>query len=86
MRTLNGTTEESHHGKSRKSHRIALGIPEKLGGRRAKRVREASRTLRNIRSLYVEEMTAAVENGRITSYRLNSKVTLELESTRAGKK
>ena len=49
-------------------------------------VREASRTLRNIRSLYVEEMTAAVENGRITSYRLNSKVTLELESTRAGKK
>ena len=49
-------------------------------------VREASRTLRNIRSLYVKEMTAAVENGRITSYRLNSKVTLELESTRAGKK
>ena len=49
-------------------------------------VREASRTLRNIRSLYVQEMTAAVENGRITSYRLNSKVTLELESTRAGKK
>ena len=49
-------------------------------------VREASRTLRNIRSLYVKEMTAAVENGRITSYRLNSKVTLELESMRAVKK
>lgn len=49
-------------------------------------VGEASKTLRNIRSLYVKEMTAAVENGRITSYRLNSKVTLELESTRAGKK
>jgi hypothetical protein len=29
-------------------------------------------------------MTAAVENGRITSYRLNSKVTLELESDRNG--
>src|SRR5260370_36827830 len=37
MRCLNGTTEESHHGKSRKSHRVALGIAEKLGGRRAKR-------------------------------------------------
>ena len=50
-------------------------------------IREASRTLRNIRSLYVKEMTANVENGRITSYRLNSKVTLELEGTRgAGKK
>jgi len=50
-------------------------------------IREASRTLRNIRSLYVKEMTANVENGRITSYRLNAKVTLELEGTRgAGKK
>jgi len=49
-------------------------------------IREASRTLRNIRSLYVKEMTAAVENGRITSYRLNSKVTLELEGTPGVKK
>jgi flavin-binding protein dodecin len=50
-------------------------------------IREASRTLRNIRSLYVKEMTAAIENGKITSYRLNSKVTLELEgSAGSGKK
>jgi hypothetical protein len=31
-------------------------------------------------------MSAAVENGRITSYRLNSKVSLELEGARGGKK
>jgi hypothetical protein len=31
-------------------------------------------------------MSAAVEKGRITSYRLNSKVSLELEGTRTGKK
>ncbi len=49
-------------------------------------VKEASKTLRNIRSLYVKEMTAAVENGKITSYLLNSKVTLELEPPRGGKK
>ena len=49
-------------------------------------IRESTRTLRNIRSLYVKEMTAAVENGRITSYRLNSKVTLELDGSRSGKK
>ena len=49
-------------------------------------IREASRTLRNIRSLYVKDMSAAVENGRITGYRLNSKVTLELEGSRGGKK
>jgi len=51
-------------------------------------IREADKTLRNIRSVYVKDMTAAVENGRITSYRLNSKVTLELEGDRndGGKK
>lgn len=47
-------------------------------------IKEAEKTLRNIRSVYVKDMTAAVENGRITSYRLNSKVTLELEGYRDG--
>ena len=49
-------------------------------------IREASRTLRNISSLYVKEMNAEVENGKITSYRLNSKVTLILERNGGGKK
>lgn len=49
-------------------------------------ISEASKTLRNIRSVYVKELSAAVENGKITSYRLNSKVTLELEGARSGKK
>jgi flavin-binding protein dodecin len=49
-------------------------------------VSEANKTLRNIRSLYVKEMSAAVEGGKITQYRLNSKVSLELEGGRSGKK
>jgi flavin-binding protein dodecin len=49
-------------------------------------VREANKTLRNIRSVYVKDMTASVENGRVTSYRLNSKVTLELDGNRNGGK
>jgi flavin-binding protein dodecin len=49
-------------------------------------IREASRTLRNISSLYVKEMTAQVENGKITSFRLNSKVTLVLERGAGAKK
>jgi flavin-binding protein dodecin len=40
---------------------------------------EASKTLRNIRSIYVKEFTAAVEEGRVTSYRVNAKVTFEME-------
>lgn len=45
-------------------------------------ISEASKTLRNIRSVYVKEMTASVENGKITSYRLNSKIALQLEGER----
>ena len=40
---------------------------------------EASKTLRNIRSVYVKEFTAAVDNGKVTSYRINAKVTFEME-------
>jgi flavin-binding protein dodecin len=42
-------------------------------------VTEASKTLRNIRSVYVKEFTAAVENDKVTSYRINAKVTFEME-------
>ena len=42
-------------------------------------VSEASKTLRNIRSIYVKEFTASVENDRVTGYRVNAKVTFEME-------
>ena len=42
-------------------------------------VSEASKTLRNIRSVYIKEFTAAVENDKVTSYRVNAKVTFEME-------
>jgi dodecin len=42
-------------------------------------VSEASKTLRNIRSIYVKEFTAAVDNGKVNSYRINAKVTFEME-------
>ena len=40
-------------------------------------VAEASKTLRNIRSVYIKEFTVAVEN--ISSYRINAKITFDLE-------
>ena len=40
---------------------------------------EANKTLRNIRSVYVKEFTVAVENEKVTSYRINAKVTFEME-------
>jgi flavin-binding protein dodecin len=42
-------------------------------------VQEASKTLRNIRSIYVKEFTAEVDNDKITNYRVNAKVTFDLE-------
>jgi dodecin len=42
-------------------------------------VTEAAKTLRNIRSVYVKEFTAEVENDRVTNYRVNAKVTFEME-------
>ncbi len=42
-------------------------------------VSEASKTLRNIRSVYIKEFTAAVEDGKVTGYRINGKVTFEME-------
>jgi len=41
----------------------------------------ASKTLRNIRSIYVKEFEAAVENGKITQYRINAKISFDLEGS-----
>lgn len=42
-------------------------------------VAKASETLHNIRSVYIKEQTAQVENGQIKYYRINAKITFELE-------
>jgi flavin-binding protein dodecin len=40
---------------------------------------EANKTLRNIRSIYVKEFTAEVDEGKVTNFRINAKVTFDLE-------
>lgn len=47
-------------------------------------VANASQTVRGIRSIYVENFEAAVENGKITRYRINAKITFSLEGSAAG--
>jgi len=47
-------------------------------------VEEASRTLRHVRSVYIQDFEAKVENGKITEYRINAKISFDLESDRAG--
>lgn len=47
-------------------------------------VTQASESVRNVKSIYIKEMNAAVDNGRITSYRVNAKVSFLLEDQPSG--
>ena len=38
-------------------------------------VNEASKTVKNIKSVYIQDMQAVVTNNQITEYRVNAKVT-----------
>lgn len=42
-------------------------------------VSEASRTVRDIKHVYVEHIQAIVENNQIQTYRINAKVTFVVE-------
>ena len=42
-------------------------------------VKEASRSVRNIKSLYVQDMQAVVEDGKISKYRLNARISFVVE-------
>ena len=40
-----------------------------------KALREASETVRNIKSIYIKDMQAIVEDNEITGYRVNTKIS-----------
>lgn len=44
-------------------------------------VTHASKTLQNIRSIYVKEMQAVVQGGKISEYRITGKISFELEGS-----
>jgi len=42
-------------------------------------VKEASKSVRNIKSLYVQEMQAIIEDGKISKYRVNAKISFVID-------
>jgi len=44
-----------------------------------KAVQEASKSVKNIRSIYIKHMNANVENNQIVSYAVNAKISFEIE-------
>ncbi|MFO7658351.1 MAG: dodecin family protein [Bacteroidales bacterium] len=41
-------------------------------------IKEASKTVKNIRSIYIKEMNANVENQKIVSYAVNANISFEI--------
>lgn len=41
---------------------------------------EAAKTVKNIRSIYIKDMNAKVENQKIVSYGVNAKISFEIEN------
>lgn len=42
-------------------------------------VTNATKTLRSVRSIYIKNMEASVEDGKIKSYRINGKISFVLD-------
>lgn len=45
----------------------------------AKAVKQASKSIKNIRSVYVQDQSAVVKDGKVTEYRMNLKLTFEVK-------
>ncbi len=45
-------------------------------------VKEASKTLKNIRSIYIQDHSASVDKGKIVEYRITAKVSFEIKPSR----
>ncbi|MDB4919382.1 dodecin family protein [Mucilaginibacter sp.] len=58
---------------------IMAGSPTSWEDAAQKAVAEAAKTLHNIRSFYIKEHHASVENGKITEYRITGKLAFELD-------
>ncbi len=43
-----------------------------------KAVKKASKSVKNIKSVYVQDQSASVTNGEVTEFRVNLKLTFEL--------
>ncbi len=44
-----------------------------------KAVSQASKSLKNIRSVYVQEQSASVKDGEVSEFRVNVKITFEID-------
>ena len=53
--------------------------PDSWEAAAAEAVAEAAKTVKNIRSVWVQDQSATVKNGKVDRYRVTCKVTFEVE-------
>jgi flavin-binding protein dodecin len=56
--------------------------PKSWEGAAQEGLNEVSKTVQDIQSIYVKEMQAVVENGKISQYRLNAKISFVVKGDR----
>lgn len=44
-----------------------------------KAVAQASKSVKNIRSVYIQDQSASVDDGKVTDFRVNVKITFEVK-------
>jgi dodecin len=76
--------EEHHYGTASmvKVIEVLAQSPHSWEDATRRAVAEASRTIRGIRSVYVQDMQAIVENDQVVCFRINAKISFALEENR----
>ncbi len=57
---------------------VLSSSPESWEDATKKAVEKASETVKGIRSIYIKEQNAVVNDGKITQFRVNAKITFEV--------
>jgi flavin-binding protein dodecin len=47
-------------------------------------LKEVGQSVRNVKSIYIKDLQATVDNNQITSYRINAKVSFEVDKQAQG--
>jgi flavin-binding protein dodecin len=59
---------------------VIAGSDKSFDDATRKALEEAAKSVKNIKSIYIKEMTANVENNKIVSYGVNAKISFEVDS------
>ncbi len=66
-----------------KSEQILSESPKSFEDAISTAVERFAKTVRNLRSAYVNDMSAVIEKGKVASYRVNLQMTFEVEEAPA---